>query len=61
MMRSVPRQLYGWLPLLLSAAVVAGAAVLGLIQSGGRLSLARVMTATVAVRSARFARRCGTP
>jgi hypothetical protein len=55
-MRVVPRHrlLYSWLPLLLSAAVVAGAAVLGLVQSGSPLSLARVMTATAAAQSARF-------
>ena len=48
------RRLYGWLPLLLSAAVVAGAAALGLVQSGSPLSVAQVVAATAAAQSARF-------
>src|SRR5580658_3911514 len=56
MMRDVPprRLLFSWLPLLLSAVVVAGAAILGLVQSGSPLSLAQVMAATAAAQSARF-------
>ena len=53
------RRLYGWLPLLLSAAVVAGAAALGLVQSGSPLSVAQVVAATATVPIGPLQRRLG--